>query len=332
MPHSGVGLTPHGYIDNPYHSWILHRSGVLHTSPPMGLGWFYPDSRGDVYRAILRIGLRIGRETFYTAEDFENLDLASGYHSKNVISLDVPVGDVLARAVYFLAAENTLVCAVFLTNVGDDPVDVTVYAANELHRQAGADGRWEQGMTARYLPESDVVICRSFSEGIVFALRSEEPATVAFLGKSAGDVAKWVQSNPKPGPDPGWISNPRGDDICGAMAVRAPVEALGLTGDLDGLPDELKLLLDGGSGGNGNGNGHGPEPSPVLPEFADAGTVVAFTLGRGHTEDEAIANASMPTPQARTIYMTKAVEDREFWEDCPARRRLAGAVGARLAL
>jgi hypothetical protein len=312
VPNSGViyTYTPHGYIDNPYHSWILNRSGVLHTSPPIGLGWHYPCARPAVYRSILRIGVQVGRTTLYGPEDFEDVEIGAGYHSKNILSLEFAVGGLDARAVYFLAAEHTLVCAVFLTNPGEKPVEATVLGANELWRRAGAEGRWEQGLTARYMPDAGTLLCRSFSEGVCFALRSDPRERAARLARGPSEAAAWAHSLPLEPDGPAWISNPRGEEVCGALAVPVTVEPGGYGPDLEDLPDEIQELVKG----RGNGNGSGPLPAP---EFPATGSVVAFFLGRGYTEEEAVRNASMPAPHARTIYMAKTVEDREFWEDCP---------------
>ena len=50
--------TPHGYIDNPYHSMVFNRSGVIRSVPPLGFGqtekfhWFL-HAHSD-YRAKLK--------------------------------------------------------------------------------------------------------------------------------------------------------------------------------------------------------------------------------------------------------------------------------------
>jgi hypothetical protein len=307
---STYSYTPHGYIDNPYHSWILNRSGVLHTSPPVGLGWHYPCARPFDYKSILRVGVRAGGVTAYSVEDFQDVDVGAGYHSKNILSIEFPLREIDVRAVYFLAAEHTLVCAVFLTNSGEDPTDVAVFAANELWRRAGAQGRWEQGMMARYLPEANAVICRSFSEGVCFALRSELPVGAAHLAGSAAEIVAWTHEEPRREQSPSWVSNPRQSEVCAALAIPATVDPGMMGPDFEEMPEELRQLVKGG----GNGNGSGPV---AAPEFPETGVVAAFILGRGYTEEEALRHAAMPTSQARTVYMTKSVEDREFWEDCP---------------
>jgi hypothetical protein len=41
IPHDG--FTPHGYLDNPYHSWKIDPSGVLRSLEPLGMGWHVPN-------------------------------------------------------------------------------------------------------------------------------------------------------------------------------------------------------------------------------------------------------------------------------------------------
>src|SRR5215813_11625440 len=68
--------TPFGYLDNPFHSWNLHRSGVIRSSPGVGFGFFYPAGPGGyfdfakngVYEAHLRLGFLINGKHFWTPE------------------------------------------------------------------------------------------------------------------------------------------------------------------------------------------------------------------------------------------------------------------------
>ena len=41
IPHDD--FTPHGYLDNPFHSWKLNPSGVLRSLAPLGMGWHVPN-------------------------------------------------------------------------------------------------------------------------------------------------------------------------------------------------------------------------------------------------------------------------------------------------
>jgi hypothetical protein len=112
--------TPHGYIDNPFHSMVNNRSGVIRSYPPLGFGWWRTDSqlggygkgvRDHVnYLSILRMGVTIGDSVFLTAGDFDRhgVALASAYHTKHMISYDWSCGPVTVRLRFFLPFENSL--------------------------------------------------------------------------------------------------------------------------------------------------------------------------------------------------------------------------------
>jgi hypothetical protein len=61
--------TPFGYIDNPAHSMIANRSGVVRSVPPLGFGWWktafkggYGDANRDHqdYYAFLEMSVEVG--------------------------------------------------------------------------------------------------------------------------------------------------------------------------------------------------------------------------------------------------------------------------------
>ena len=70
--------TPFGYLDNPWHTWDTHRSGVLRSLPGIGFGLYYPAGPGgyfdfkhsEVYEAQLALGFQIGGRNFREPEDF----------------------------------------------------------------------------------------------------------------------------------------------------------------------------------------------------------------------------------------------------------------------
>src|SRR5205814_6740742 len=73
IPHDD--FTPHGYLDNPYHSWKLNPSGVLRSLTPLGMGWHVPNLGSYVrnqflYTAHLMVGLKIDESVLVTPADF----------------------------------------------------------------------------------------------------------------------------------------------------------------------------------------------------------------------------------------------------------------------
>ena len=88
VPHHD--FTPHGYLDNPYHSWKLNPSGVLRSMEPLGMGWHVPNLGSYVnnqfqYSAHLTIGLKIGKTVLVTPDDFrrQKCVINSTLHTRN---------------------------------------------------------------------------------------------------------------------------------------------------------------------------------------------------------------------------------------------------------
>jgi hypothetical protein len=52
IPHDD--FTPHGYLDNPYHSWKINPSGVLRSLEPLGMGWHVPNLGSYLIFSIYR--------------------------------------------------------------------------------------------------------------------------------------------------------------------------------------------------------------------------------------------------------------------------------------
>lgn len=88
--------TPFGYLDNPYHTWNLHRSGVIRSVNGIGFGFYYPAgpggyfdyARNNVYRAVLRLGFVIGGKRFWSPADFASGQLSASRHSKNLFTYE----------------------------------------------------------------------------------------------------------------------------------------------------------------------------------------------------------------------------------------------------
>jgi hypothetical protein len=88
IPHDD--FTPHGYLDNHYHSWKLNPSGALRSRPPLGMGWHVPNLASYVrnqfqYTAPLSRGLRVGNMVLVTPEDFQKhgCTILSHLYTKN---------------------------------------------------------------------------------------------------------------------------------------------------------------------------------------------------------------------------------------------------------
>jgi Mannosylglycerate hydrolase MGH1-like glycoside hydrolase domain len=155
IPHDD--FTPHGYLDNPYHSWKLNPSGVLRSLPPLGMGWHVPNlgsyARNQFqYSAHVMIGLKIGDLVLVTARDFDrhHCVIMSHLHTKNRFEYTcvVPQYDLTLTARYFLVQEHALGCVLSLSTRRRQSLPVTCYLTH-LHTHNPATSRlWEHGLYA----------------------------------------------------------------------------------------------------------------------------------------------------------------------------------------
>lgn len=175
IPHDN--FTPHGYLDNPFHSWKLNPSGVLRSSPPLGMGWHVPNLGSYVrnqfqYTAHLHIGLKIGKTVLITPEDFTryHCTLVSHLHTKNRFEYTcvVPEYDLTLNARYFLVNEDALGCILTLTTTTQQPLPVACYIMHQHAHNPHTSRLWEHGLYAIPGPQSGVGMLGIASEGDVF--------------------------------------------------------------------------------------------------------------------------------------------------------------------
>ncbi|TMF43927.1 MAG: hypothetical protein E6I32_15895, partial [Chloroflexi bacterium] len=175
IPHDD--FTPHGYLDNPYHSWKLNPSGVLRSMAPLGMGWHVPNLGSYVnnqfqYTAHLTIGLQIDHLVLVTPEDFRRhkCTINSQLHTKNRFEYSclVPKYGVTLTARYFLVDEHALGCIVTLSTTASRPLPITCYLIH-LHTHNPHTSRlWEHGLYALQDRERGYGMLGLASEGDVF--------------------------------------------------------------------------------------------------------------------------------------------------------------------
>jgi hypothetical protein len=191
--------TPHGYLDNPYHSWALHPSGVLRSVPPLGLGLYFPAgpggyfdySRNSVYRSILRIGLRIGDKVYYEDRDFPPGAITASHHSKNILTLNAEVPPLKLSTVFYQLDEQTLSCTLSLGNSASSEVAVKAFAVQRL--ELGASEWWgRDGIAGLYDTEGDCVLLRSFAAGPVFALSGDVRSVTQLVTANEAGIKPWM--------------------------------------------------------------------------------------------------------------------------------------------
>jgi len=174
MPFPKDRYTPHGYLDNPYHTRNLNPSGVIRSTPGIGFAWHYPALAGgygarEIYRASLELALTLGETTRYRQGDFT--DLHADYHSKNVVRFRWRTGRLWVAATFFLVDEHALACRVRFQQPAE-PVYLRLTAFSRYTRHLGAAGGWgESGLVGRL--EDATVVLQGFEDGEAFALGAD---------------------------------------------------------------------------------------------------------------------------------------------------------------
>jgi hypothetical protein len=193
--------TPFGYLDNPYHCWALHPSGVLRSVPPLGLGLYFPAGPGgyfdfrknSIYRSILRLGLRRDGKIYYDESDFRDggIALTASHHSKNVLTLEVEVPPLTVSAAFLQLNEHTLACMLSLRNGSSSEVEADAFAVQAL--ELSASEWWgRDGVAGFYDAERDCALLRSFAAGPAFALAADMPSVKRLVTLEEASLKSWM--------------------------------------------------------------------------------------------------------------------------------------------
>ena len=162
--------TPHGYLDNPYHTRNLNPSGVIRSAPGIGFAWHYPAlPRGygyrEIYNASLNLALTVDGKTYSQHSDFKGL--YADIHTKNVFRYRWSVDELEVTATFWRVGENALACRVCLTSAAPQAVRITAFTRYTRH--LGAAGVWgESGLVG--LPCGEHIVVQGFEDGEAFAL------------------------------------------------------------------------------------------------------------------------------------------------------------------
>src|SRR6266702_4660262 len=184
-------FTPHGYLDNPYHSWKLNPSGVLRSLPPLGMGWHVPNLGSYVrnqfqYTAHLTLGLTIGKTVLVTPEDFKRhgCTIVSHLHTKNRFEYTCVVSKyaLTLTARYFLVQEHALGCILTLSTTMKQPLPVTCFLIHQHTHNPHTSRAWEHGLYAINGPQEGTAMLGIASEGDVFmhGARSADGSEIKF--------------------------------------------------------------------------------------------------------------------------------------------------------
>ena len=195
--------TPHGYIDNPYHSMVFNRSGVIRSFPPLGFGWWRAEFTGGYgggardhvnYVSILQMSVRIGAQSFVRSDDFRRsgVNLYSAYHTKHMVSYDWQWDSVAVSLKYFLPREHTIACLAEFENAGGGSREVILNATNMT---SIGDVKWwgSDGLTARYSTELDACVGKIWAYGDVFIIGSEAQSFGHAVNDREVDWENWIR-------------------------------------------------------------------------------------------------------------------------------------------
>ncbi len=197
--------TPFGYIDNPAHTMVHNRSGVIRSVPPLGFGWWCRRFKGAYgtgtighlnYLSILKMSLAWDDVRLVSAPDYEQagIPLVSKYHSKHMVSYDFEHDALQFSFRYFLADEHTLACLVDVSNLGQKIRDVCLHA-NHVY------GLWEQpwwgadSIGMRYIADLDAGVSTVSAYGDYFALGATVPAAAHKASACREEVPQWLRGN-----------------------------------------------------------------------------------------------------------------------------------------
>lgn len=275
--------TPHGYLDNPWHSMVANRSGVVRSYPPLAFGWWRTDfhKRGYVsgnrdhvnYVAILRMAVTIEQSVFIESKDFrtQNVELSSAYHTKSLMSYDWTAHDVAVSLRYALPSEHTLACFVDIQNTSSAKRVVTLYPG--LLYGIGTTNWWgSDGLMVRYDSTDHMTISKIWAYGDVLALGSSAVPVGYYAGESEDRCSFWIRSG-----------NPASTGSA-SIQGRGPIYAA-QRHTLDLKPGERRTVL--------------------------------VCLSRGKNEELARKELRAALDGAAESARAQLREDGRFWESCP---------------
>lgn len=197
--------TPHGYIDNPHHSMVANRSGVLRSLPPLGLGWWRRTFKGAYgngpraplnYLSLLQVSVAYDDVRLVEPEDFDEHDIALGSrcHTKHILGYDWEHAGLRFALRYFLVREHTLAGRVRVENTGRAAQDVLIHASHIY-------GLWEQrwwgsdGIGMRYRAADDAAVSAIWAYGDYFALGGDRPSCAHKATADRGEWLRWLHAS-----------------------------------------------------------------------------------------------------------------------------------------
>lgn len=269
--------TPFGYLDNPWHTWDLHRSGVLRSLPGIGFGLYYPAGPGGyfdyrdngIYAAELALGFRIGDRALRDPADFRPGQLSSPYHTKNILAYAFEEGGVRVTCTYLQVDEDAMAVRVELAETAGNRQEITA-ATFHTYRLGGRDWWGRDGLAGNFDKNSGALWIRSFAAGTAFAVAANRASSGHFFSGEDADRDSWLGPNPKSGKDLTYYPQP----LHGALRY-----------DLELAPHSRTELM--------------------------------IVMARSANLPSAIKHARAAIPQISRVLGEKRAEDAAFWNIAP---------------
>jgi len=198
--------TPFGYLDNPWHTWDLHQSGIFRSLPGIGFGLYYPAGPGGyfdykddgIYAAELALGFRIGGRTLRGAEDFRPGQLTAPHHSKNILAYAFEESGVHVTCSFVQVNEDALAVRVEMAETAGRAQSVTA-AAFHTYRLGGRDWWGRDGLAGNFEDESGTLWIRGFAAGTAFAIAGDRASSGHYFSTKNEDCDTWLGASPKNG-------------------------------------------------------------------------------------------------------------------------------------
>ena len=207
--------TPFGYLDNPWHTWDLHRSGILRSAAGIGFSLYYPAgpggyfsySKNDIYEAQLALEFEIEGRVFRGLDDFDSGQLTSSHHSKNLLTYDFESGGVHITSTFLQVNEDAIGVRVGFKESAGQKRAVRMLAC--LTYRLGPETWWgRDGLAGGFDSERNALLIRSFAAGTVFSVAGSRAPAAHFLAANCGDFSEWPKAASKISATTSYYPNP----------------------------------------------------------------------------------------------------------------------------
>jgi len=194
--------TPYGYLDNPSHSFVFNRSGIIRSVPPLGFGfwcrslpWPYANnaSRDVNYLSFIHLSINQDGTVFDSTENFKenNVQLQSSYHTKNIMSYNWNYKNLDYDVKYLYPSEDVILCIFSVKNSNATGSKLTIHATNIY---GYPEKRWwgSDGSTSHFNNEASAAISKIWAYGDVFVLGADKKSVSYKATASETDWKNWI--------------------------------------------------------------------------------------------------------------------------------------------